>query len=151
MPGLGCLRQNVISNALFIISLLQKYFRDKLEFVAFLFVVNSFNFENHRSYSVRTAGNHHIFFFQPAFHNRTTLQTCVNITRNSIPCFRTKWHFRSSCNSIWICIRLNKGIYSHVPKVISFIITIENKFIANKINNIFVALTYKPFNFFETI
>lgn len=41
--------------------------------------VDPFNFKNDWSRAIRTTGNHGVFFLHPAFHNRTALQTGVDI------------------------------------------------------------------------
>ena len=53
----------------------------------FSFTIYSLYFENDRSCAIRTAGNHCIFFFHPALHDRAALQTGVDITGNRVPRF----------------------------------------------------------------
>ena len=54
--------------------------RDKLERVNALFVINSLDFENYRTCTIRAASNHFIFVLHPAFHDRTALQTCIDVS-----------------------------------------------------------------------
>ena len=53
---------------------------NKLEFSNALFVINSLNFENYRTCTIRAASNHFIFVLHPAFHDRTALQTCIDVS-----------------------------------------------------------------------
>ena len=52
--------------------------------------IDPFNFENHRSRPIRTTRNHCVLFLHPTFHNRTALQTRVDVPWDCIPSFRTK-------------------------------------------------------------
>ena len=53
---------------------------NKLEFSNALFVINSLDFENYRTCTIRAASNHFIFVLHPAFHDRTALQTCIDVS-----------------------------------------------------------------------
>ena len=53
----------------------------------FSFTIYSLYFEDDRSCSIGAAGDHGIFFFHPALHDRAALQTGVDITGDCVPRF----------------------------------------------------------------
>ena len=67
-----------------------------------IIIINSPNLKNNWSYPVRTAGNHFVFTLYPSFHDRTTLQSGINIPADGVPKFSTAGHLRSACHSIGI-------------------------------------------------
>src|SRR5574344_2373548 len=49
--------------------------------------VYSLQFEDDRTCTVATTGNHHLLVVGPAFHDRTALQSRIDITADAIPSF----------------------------------------------------------------
>ena len=53
--------------------------------------INPLDFENNGACAVIAAGNHHAFIIRPFVHNRSTLQCCINISADSVPCLSAKF------------------------------------------------------------
>lgn len=94
-------------------------------------IIDPFDLEDHRSCSIRTAGDHFVLMFHPAFHNGTSLQSRIDISADGIPQFRTVRHLRATGNSIGIRVGVNKSIESAAIEIIPLSIPVKLKHISH--------------------
>ena len=112
--------------------------------------IDSFNFENNRSCTVVAAGNHDFIVIHPTVHDAPSLQRRVDVAADGIPRFGTE---RNALRSAVRCSRrlqaafvrrtgFHKCSSTHVPEIISLIVAIKHKLIANTVTRALAAVRH---------
>ena len=112
--------------------------------------IDSFNFENNRSCTVVAAGNHDFIVIHPTVHDAPSLQRRVDVAADGVPRFRAERH---TLRSAVRCSRrlqaaflrrtgFHKCSSTHVPEIISLIVAIKHKLIANTVTRTLAAVRH---------
>ena len=110
--------------------------------------IDSFNFEDNRSCTIVAAGDHDLVIIHPAMHDAPALQRRINISADGVPCLGAERNaLRSAvCRSrrLQTAFVRRTGFHKrsrpHVPEIISRIVAIKHKFIANIVAGTFAAV-----------
>ena len=105
--------------------------RGKCFALSFLFFVYPFHFEDDWTCAVGAAAYHFVLTSHPAFHDRATLQTCIDIAADGIPSLRAMRYLRTTGNGIRICRSLNQRIETSVPEMVVHFVALKNELVAH--------------------
>ena len=107
--------------------------RHSTKFRFILFFVYSLHLEYHRACAVGAAAYHFVLMFHPAFHDAATLQACVDVAADGIPCFRAMGHLRATSHCVRVSSCLYQGIDTTMPEMIVHLVTLKDEFVAHVI------------------
>ncbi len=99
----------------------------------------SFNFEDNRSGRIVATSDHNLIIIHPSVHNRSALESGINISADSIPRFRAKRntvrptvHRAGRDRNILIGqTALYQRPCAHMPIIIPLTVPVKNKFISH--------------------
>ena len=107
--------------------------RGKCFALSFLFFVYPFHFEDDWTCAVGAAAYHFVLTSHPAFHDRATLQTCIDIAADGIPSLRAMRHLRTTSHSIGVCRCLYQSIQPSVPEVVVHFVALKDELVTHVI------------------
>ena len=107
--------------------------RGKCFALSFLFFVYPFHFEDDWTCAVGAAAYHFVLTSHPAFHDRATLQTCIDIAADGIPSLRAMRYLRATSYSLGVSRCLYQSIQAAMPEMVVLLVTLKNELIAHVI------------------